>query len=811
MVDQLAKAGMWTAAANLAGQVGHSAGSAFANGRPYYGIEAAQSALPLVGLGIGFAVGGPVGAAVGAGVGLAAQSIVGPHVDRQIKDMELHRVARALGYIGQSETLSGLANPIMEGYQNQIMSGRYLSAAANRSITDAFGPQNADLARMTMDAVSEAAYSPGVIQRYGLNASPTTWKEQRELLLANAYGNEFGYEKLFRARGDTETADKLRGQGIQREQMDGARETISAERSLNAARAGYVARYGTPDETYAAAGLAAHGNVQEAKILRAQAEMEGVSPSRKNALISQASQLELDAQYAPGEAYAGSLRTLNTAKTALGYGKADRAFGTALYGGTRAENLPWQERIGAAESEVERLGQERDSIRKVRPLSKAEELDYENRIGQSRYNARIGIAKEREDSVNSQKMADADLFGATLRKDAMRTSLYGSSGQQATAGIDAEVVATQERLRVLQQILETSKMLTAEQKTQIQTQVQALGADKERLQAQRTLAEVQSSRFAAANELNISTMSSSISMIEGPGGLFDTKQKGSQLKAMGRTLETDRSARQKLLADGYAEDSNEVRDANARIKAAELGIAQQQVSMTMFSPTYESQIRSSKADTMIMAASAGLTSYGQGMEAVKDGLRSTSEQRKQLEAHREYLKSQSKDGKLTGLQERMLNDDEQALNRKMSGYAQQYNEGWKDRLLSEAFNAPATGRLAMSRFNARTATLAGIMGPWLGGSEEQTRQYREDNAEIVRMIGSGNPANQADRFLAQGERLSSRPFADGEKSSLGTQTVRVVIAFEGDSRGAQVRSIRTDGGQIQDAMNINRGNREHTG
>jgi hypothetical protein len=99
-----------------------------------------------------------------------------------------------------------------------------------------------------------------------------------------------------------------------------------------------------------------------------------------------------------------------------------------------------------------------------------------------------------------------------------------------------------------------------------------------------------------------------------------------------------------------------------------------------------------------------------------------------------------------------LNRQKNEKMREMAGMQQQLENGWTERLVSQAFNTPGSGRMSMSQFTRRESSMfAGAYAQAFGGTQAQTARMRDGFRRLTSDVGD-TPTGNMNRAMAGAQR-----------------------------------------------------------
>lgn len=774
-------------------------------GRPYHAeslLPAAGSlAFTAIGAGIGFAAGGPIGAGIGAGVGAGIGGIysnaIEPIVKRDISNADM-RALMADGYGFETRVSYGhtkesafrqfrlgkLTQPEIDLETNWLMAGTPLPIYGfHRSR----GLKNPMFREAFDKSIHEALYSPGYIERNGgvLPSLGDSWSDQDEyqMLLDTAWKHPEN-AVILRNKGQKGLADiasKRAALGITLEdQMAGDQAGIS----YFGFRAGLSVRYGgseagfddSANEKKAMLSLAQHKR-EQARLLRR------TNPGQSKALDYEADALVKSAEIADKERRFSAMQSEVSSRSELGIGRSSRAFESALYGGSRYDSLPWndlQRSFESSASDIERFMRERAS---AGMLSPAERMQMQNQIEDLRQKARVGVPRDQEQARNRTLIGEAALHGETLMAEGAHGFMFGSAAQQA-GQFDVQLKNLQEREQVLRRILETSKYISYEEKIQLQTEIQQLKVSEEQAKKASAIAKAQAGRMERDTENLLGTYDSRTSLMRGAGGAQAGAAMSGLYQASLNDISSAERERSDLLSAGFDPKSPEVRQKDREIMNLKLSSEQSLRSLAVVPESGSDRAARSNLSTYESLYEAG---FGGSPGAVRANLM----QQMQLNQKRlnDLSGNRSKligEGKWTEAMEGDYAEAANSVRQSQIGLLSKYDQGWQENLISEAFNMPGQGRLAMTQFTRREASLRGIALRAFGGTEEQTREMRMFPTRFMQIAGMGS---------AQG-------FNAHALGSSGSNKIELEITLK-DEKGVTLKKNTSQIDNFKSAMDLN--------
>jgi len=537
--------------------------------------------------------------------------------------------------------------------------------------------------------------------------------------------------------GSVLAEDNYLSSQLLRDDMAGSAAESSAALSL-AARYGGSAAMGPAIE--ARAGYTAQMR-ERAKELDAQA-----LPGQARAVRAQAGLTDIETR----ETYFGVRASEISAAGGLAMGEARRALDRDLYGGKRYDQMDFDRSSRAASTHAGALSALMEERRKAGMLSPAEEMQLTEQIQGLRHQAEFEIPRQREGIRNSTLLAESSLRGASTLAAGAQAHTFGSMQEQASV-YDAQLTTLQDQAATLKEILETSRYLSHEQKAQLQTQMKQLEVETTRTRAAGAVAKADADRGLAFSDVTQASYKPSLALIEGAGGMAAfgaSKQLHEGTKAR---VGAQRQYIGRLLAEGFSEDSREVRAARDQLVQMELGAAREQqdranVPLGGFA---QAELSTLQAQTTIMKMGYGGTQGGIRGNLLKM-IGVLGQHAGQINEAEAALRAEQ-GGKLTGAQAAQFAQQRANYALQAAGLQQEYDEGFDQRLISAAYNMPAAGRLHMSRFTRRESAFAGVYNRLFGGTKAQTERMRAEGAARIRdLLGTGHPVGFEEQAMAMG-------------------------------------------------------------
>jgi hypothetical protein len=746
-------AGMVSQGFSIATQAAGMASAANANGQAFYGERLTPGGLALAGAGIGFFAGGPIGAGIGAGIGAIGGAIAGPQFERNIAEEELRKLAQATGYIGgwKADPRLNLNQDLLDRATAGLVSGQALAPGTYEHLQTRYG-ESPLIRGLVGDALQSSSYKANNLRRRGDPEAIDVLKDRAmiNVIEGGSYGDEFRSARAIAALGNKYEADIVRGRGIERIIAEDDDRALGPE--MGAAEFGFSrgAKYGGSAGARRNAGAYLAATDAQVANMRKRAGLAraGGDDTGARALEAQAGVMETSARDTVADTIYGAGLEEIGARAALAGGRADRGFESALYGGQSARDLPFEGRSKALSnqaSELSRIMAERGDR-----LSPAERNRMMEQIESLNYRATTGIGREREGMINSESISRTGLGNAQTMSGEMPGILRGSA-VDSTRQFELQAEALGKVRATYEQILSTSRYLTNEQKLQYQTQIEQLKVDEDRAKVAGVYARSAAVRSTAETGNIEASVNPSIALIRGAGGAAGSAAQAELLGLTDSNIAANEAELSANIAGGMSADSPQNQAIRSRLSSMRMQREGQQRSLAVSPMSAGDRASRSNLSTEAAFYGAGYGSFGdiRGNLAAQIGM--SQKRIQELDENRSRIRG----GKVKGTSwtDAMEADYTEARNSaalEALQLSEQYNYGYDQRLISQAYNMPGNGRLAMSRFTHREAAAAGVYHRAFGGSESQTRQMREMYPAMSRAMGSGRASNFGDRAMAGG-------------------------------------------------------------
>lgn len=743
-----------TASQMAATQLGFNAQAAVTTGylpRAGYVQSMLDSTLTAGGAAIGTVIAPGIGTIIGGAVGYGASKIANAVMGPQLELQDAQAVYAHVG-IGGLPTKKNLIEAVLsENLAGRILAPRFIDELDSESEGDR------PFLKEQMGNYGRLRYSNASIRRFGANPlrdkGSSFDQMMNDLMATNVESDPMGVMAAAMAQGNTRMVGRAQKSLAANLAIEDETSANSAEMSLAGSRFGRAARYRGSEGARGAGGAYLGKVAAQASLLRQKAAKIGKEdPAQARALMAQASQLEEEAGDQVADTIFSGQMDEASARAGLATGRAERSFDTALYGGTSASALPWEQKAGAYRSqanELQRLMAERGDR-----LSPAERARMTEQIESLRFRADFGIAREKEGAVNSENIAGTGLSNATAMSREMPTILRGSA-VDSTRQFELQADALARMRSTYEEILRTSKYLTAEQRIQYQTQVENLKVDEERARVSGIYARNAAVRQTTETGNVEAGVAPSISLLRGAGGAAGSAAQASLLGLTDSNIAASEAELKANIASGMSADSPQNQAIRSRLASMRISRENQQRGLAVSPLSASDRSTRSNLSTESAFYEKGYGTFGDIRGNLLGQIGMVEKRMDELRANRDRIRS----GKVPGVTwtEAMEADYTEAKNQAaIEGLqlSEQYNYGYDQRLISQAYNMSGMGRLGMTQFTRREAAASGVFHRALGGSESQTRQMREMYPAMTRAMGSGNPMNFADRAIAGNGKAS---------------------------------------------------------
>jgi len=499
-------------------------------------------------------------------------------------------------------------------------------------------------------------------------------------------------------------------------------------------------------------------------------------PYEKAELLSQAAATEKAADFAFRTAHLQAETQEIAAVAARRHGEAGRGFDRALYGGANAYALPWGDVADAVRREA---GDEARFLRENwNVLSPAERMQRQERIAQLRHREAFEIPRQREQAEIRADFAEAKFRGAQATRHWAGVAAYGSAEESAYGSREGALFTAREELTVVERTLAVRQMLTAEERKGLEARRESLMAARTMLEADQKRAVIAARADTEIHRVNMGSFESRASLIRGAGGRDATYAMLDLVSRTDSNIATLQRQRRELLDHGFSPESTEVQGVEQQIHQMRLNREVEVRNSALVPLTPEQTMKMDDVRTRLAFAEAGYGGSAANVRALlQEALSGTKEAASQQRAHRKALIA---DGTWT---DAMEVDHRRAMNQLSLEALQmqmRMDEGWDQRLISQAYNMPDTGRILLSGFNrTNAAILGGVTHRSFGGTEEQTRSFRQTTIQMP-AGESGRAGSFADRAMGGGEvKLSIEVrVRDSEGREIGDARTRAQLFLD---------------------------------
>lgn len=646
--------------------------------------------------------------------------------------------------------LKGLSQQEREFIASETLAGRSPDVKLTERLTTLF-PDNPEVRGAVNETLQKARYSDLNLALHGLpkNTGEIDSKALRSYIEDDPLAVAYTIDKILAAPGALKELGVSKYLDMQKDADDARRRAVDhslfkkelgasqAEFGLSSARLGRARFRGS-------AGIAgARGEFDErgghiVSLLRQEASRT-TDPWKQRELLAMAEQTQLANEDSYFDAYFGERQTEVSAFGNLDMGRADRGFLAALYSGAATSGMPWESVTGAQQNHIGRIRDLMEEKRRAGRLSPAEEAMYKDQIEQGEFEISTGIPRRREQMGIGEKISQTGLDDASRMAGVAQDVAFGSETDRLK-GLDAQLDSLRQQRQVLQEILDTSKFLTLEEKTRYQTQIEATKTQEVFLRAQRAAAEVRATYNVGTLESRERNLTNQVNQILGIGDPTANAMARYQEEGVGGVSRAQ-AYHDDLIAKGFSPDSPEVQGARNQIVSARTNEARMMRNLATPEMAEAQKQRLSNLGTELAIAEAGFAPMAPGKfrENIMQQMGEVNDYGNMLHRNRQNLIEQ---GKWTPGMETDFTKQVNGMRREMAGMATQYSRGFVDRMISEAFNMPTseTGQIFSSMWNPLRAAMEGGLGDpafggIFGGTEEQTRRARESYFEFMPRFG----------------------------------------------------------------------------
>lgn len=772
-----------------------------AQGRPFYaerllpaastiGFMAAGALIGSVVPGLGTAV----GAGIGAGIGGIYGELIKPGIEKDIQVRELAQLLPLTGYeLPHKKAYDDIVNRAVAGgydpadarrrmnqYRLSLMPVDVLEEMQGQLLTgtelpyDMYWQVNKRMPhyarRQSLRTMSEARWSEMSAARYGekiLDDSFVT-DHMADIMVGASWGNELQYARTLQMFGfKEESQDVLKG-FFRRVQLEGEEKVASASVSLAGTRLQLSARYGGSEGAKQALPGARSAMTRRAGALRNLA-----GEMRKRGDVYQAEVLDLQAEEtmlqagALEETYFSAREQETQAMGAYAMGQANRGFERSLYSGTSAANLPWDQRVTAANQMIGRLQADMSAREAAGKLSPAERYQYMEQIAQLQHQVTTVIPREKEQAINRESVARMELQNIREQGEVVTSTLRGSSLDQ-TRTLEARVTALSKERELMEQILSSSKYLTQEERLQLQARSESLKVQIEQTKVQAELAKSVAREGIFQTGQVEKRADTRLAVLQAGTSTEITRASIDSMRNAEADVKFYEGEIAKLKAQGYDEDHERVRDLRQKQATAKVSAAEQRSQLANVPVSPEQRERRAELQTEQALTQMGLGSFGDFRANLQQQMGLASQRLRDIDSRERELRRQGI--AITPEMKAQLAEQRAQAKVDLAGLFMQYEEGWDQRLISEVYNMPGNASLVMSQFTHREAARAGITRRAFGGSKEQTESMRTLFPRMMQMLGSGHPEGLSDRGMAEPVNINLKVRLEDNRGNPLTET-----------------------------------------
>lgn len=757
MMSQYMGAAASTGAGYVIGQaLGATAsgyGASLARGEEFYPQRLAPVGLVLAGTAIG-AVGGPVGAGIGASVGGLAGAALSPLIERDISLNELSKIERRMGMdyregrMSWPELVFGGTGAIgkwaagkqlpWEGPPNAgislrargLATGRRLAEATYTGLEDTFAGLPGQITSVG-EALQDQRYSEFGIQMLGIDPDRELSElDQLRLLESGAYGNEFATGAKIMTMGRQAEGRWLTYRGVVSQSRQRGLQRLSAGQAMQNRLFGYGA---ISDDAYL------RRESQIANLMRAEGayirELDPTDP-RANQMLTGAEMTMLDAH----EAVLGRREQNSAAKYGYDQAMADAAFQRRVMTGGEG-TLEAEARAGLMRSRSSGIRAEIDERGWMMP-----ETERWRRMAEAAGLELSAESVQRDSRIRALGIQELDAAGARGQylEGAASRRLYGSLIEEAEGASDRLAMIKAEREEVERQ-LAAYREIDGLVARQLEVRRSALAVAQQEAAKAADLARVQ------AEVMTGDFYSDMASRPAREQALMGRASVGTQQAMFMRSIQNLRTRErgiQALMDSGFDFDSGAMQEMRNQLADTRLQMIDTLNAMGNVPVPAEMRRDLARLGSDLAVARAG---YGGNQGTVRSNLQSQMgiyrTRVEQIDAQRSTLEQQ---GLLTPEADARLTEDRAQMVNTMAGLQMEHDEGWDQRLISQAYNWSGQMSLGASRYTRADAAMRhGVRNRAFGGTHEQVMSYRFGGpSRYGSAHATGNPEAFSSRNVA---------------------------------------------------------------
>jgi hypothetical protein len=419
-------------------------------------------------------------------------------------------------------------------------------------------------------------------------------------------------------------------------------------------------------------------------------------------------------------------------------GTASLRFQQTLYGGGDGDALS-SAYSGRASQARRQASLAREQSRRTDIYNPSEIAAFKLQAEQGDYEANVGIARERSQTLFGLAGAGAGVTGARAGAAMTQARLFGGPAEQAGA-VGQQIQSTAEQLRAIQELLARGNLSREEmlryqaQQIGLQTQLVSLNAEQVRGQARQEIG-------VAQGNLSIAGTQMGTAFATGVGGVAGV---GLAIGVTGKAQESVKRAQayvDLLKKSGVAADNEEMIAARQGLAQAQQTVVSNEVgeAHVPFSLGLTRSLSGARYAADVLQSVPG--SYGNLRGALQQQVGTLEKMGGEKQA--QYAKVVAQYGSEANVPEYVkaqFQEEFQNLGRQQASAYSQLSYGWEARLNSNILGGSGNMSMIANRFSYRDAVGAGVKNPHFGGKMDDRPMFAKYADEVLSIAGStGTP------------------------------------------------------------------------
>jgi hypothetical protein len=413
-------------------------------------------------------------------------------------------------------------------------------------------------------------------------------------------------------------------------------------------------------------------------------------------------------------------------------------FQRTLYSGGGADELSrgYDKRSGQARRQANLY---REQAKRTDIYNPAEIEGFKAQAEQSEFEATVGIAREKSQTLYGLDVAGAGVTGARAGAAMTQARLFGGPGETAAA-VGQQIQSTTEQLRAIEGLLSRGN-LTREEQLRYQGQQIGLQAQLVSLSAEQVRGQVRQELGVAQGNLSIAGTQMGTQFAQGVGGVAGV---GLAIGVTGRAQESMRRAQavvDTLKRQGVSEDNQEMINARQGVAQAQQTLVSNEIgeAHAPFSMGLTRALSGSRYAADVLQSVPG--SYGNLRGALQQQVGTL--EKMGTEKHAQYAEVIKQYGGEQNVPEYVkagFQEEFQNLGRQQAGAYSQLSYGWESRMISNVMGGSSNMNMIANRFSYRDAIGNGVVNPHFGGTSDQRPMFARYADEVLSIAGStGTP------------------------------------------------------------------------